>query len=367
MRMMPKEEEQAIITMVKDFAEHELSPAVRKYDTQPESGFPSDLIRQVDELGLASITIPEECGGTGLDLSVAGLVIEELAAICPGFAIIVASSLVAASPLFLSEDMEKASRLYQTVMDRDGSCHTFALLAPDTGRPIKITAVPNGDGFQITGSCSFVLNGAESRLYTTFASVGGEIIACAIPDEAPGLHFSKPIQKLGLNIVPCCDVSLEDVAVPATHVLASSEKARAVLAGVEIQRHGLIGAAAVGCLRAELREATAYASERRQGGQAIVQHNAVSSLLADIAISSGAAGAVVHESLACSDEYKALLARIYATEMACTSAIDAVQVFGGYGFMRDLPVEKLMRDSQQMSLIGGSNGWLRICLQHGKV
>ena len=362
--MMQKEEDQAIITMVRDFAERELSPAVSECDSQAEPKFPARLIAQIEELGLTTITAPEECGGAGLDLTIAGLITEEMATVCPGFATIVASSLLGIAPLFFAGDIDKAGDLLQIPAADDEPCRLAAILLPDTGRPITIAATPDGDGFVLNGSSTFVLNGGVASLYTAFASLGEEIICCAIPANTPGLGFSQPIRKLGLSVVPCCDLVLENVPVPADYVLAGPAEGRATLTRVEMQRHGIIGATAVGCTRAAIRETTAYANQRWQGGQFIIHHDAVGSLLADMAIGLQAARAFVRGSLDCTDDLLgAVLARIHATETACATATDAVQVFGGYGYMRDLPVEKLMRDSRQLALVGGGNGWLRIQLQ----
>lgn len=359
--MARAEEEQAIITMVRDFARQELSRASRDLD-QPGAEFPAGLVRQLEELGLTFLTVPEECGGGGLDLRVAGAVIEELAAVCPGFAMLLASSLVGLAPLCQAADAAKARDLLRATDSADGKIRLAAAMLPETGRAMTIVAGPARDELVLSGSCSFVPNGGSAGLYTVFAALEEETVLCAIPAGSPGLQFSLPIDKLGLNVLPCCDATLDDVSIPADHVLARSDGAQALMARVDTQRHALIAAAAVGCMRATLREATAYAGQRWQGGQLIIGHDAVRTLLTDMEIGLEASRAVVGESLACPDDArKAILSRIHATEAACRATVDAVQVFGGYGYMRDLPVEKLMRDSQQLSLIGAGNSWLRVC------
>ncbi len=351
----------AIQTAVRTFAQRSVRPALETYDRQPDSGFPWSIVQQGEAMGLTLMTVPEAWGGAGMDLVAAGVALEEVAAVCPGFATLFAASLWGIAPLVLAADEVRGRRLLETSPAEGAATRLAALVAPEMGRTPTVRAVPQDNGYRLDGEAPFVFNAGVAGLYTLFAEAGEGMICAALPAGSPGLHVSSPIAKLGLQVAPAGDLTFEGVWVPEENLLARSGDAEALLRRVEAWRQGLIGAVAVGILRAALREATAYAQQRRQGGKLIIHHHAVATLLAEMRMGLEAARAVVRQALGePEDPDRALLARLHATEAACAATTDAVQVFGGYGYMADYPVEKLMCDARQLALIGGSNSRLRL-------
>ena len=358
---MTSEAESALCAAVRDFGKRTLRASVLKLDAQVQPEPPWAMLSQADELGLTLATAPQELGGAELGLPGAALVVEELAAVCAGFATIIASSLLGMAPLVLAGDLEKAKGLLDMPGAAGATCKVAAVVMPDMGRPSAVTATGRGDGYILNGAAPFVYNAGAAWLYAVLAPTDQGVMWLAVPSSTPGLVASAPIRKLGLNIVSCRDLHFEEVRLGPDMVLSRGAEAEAVLRYIEIQRHHLVGASALGCTRAALREADSYSSQRRQGGQIIAYHDAVKNLLVDIEIGLAAARALLQQSLGAADSMVlSVLARILAADAACQATTSAVQVFGGYGYTKDFVVEKLMRDSQQLALIGGSNGWLRV-------
>ncbi len=358
---MTSEAESALCAGVRDFGKRTLSASVLKLDAQPRPGPPWSELAQADELGLTLATAPPELGGVDLGLPDVALVVEELAAVCPGFATIIASSLLGIAPLVLAGDPQKAGSLLDIPGVTGATCRLAAIVLPDTGRPPDLKATTRGDNLLLNGSVPFVYNAGAAWLYAVLASSDRESVWLAVPYSAAGLRVSDPVRKLGLHIATCRDLRFEDVSVSPGMVLSQGAQAEEMLGRIEVQRHGLVGALALGCTRAALREADSYARQRRQGGRIIASHDAVGNMLVDMQIGLAAARALLQQSLRAADSVvMSVLARILATETACQATTNAVQIFGGYGYTKDFPVEKLMRDSRQLSLLGGSNGWLRV-------
>ena len=351
----------AVQIAARTFAQRSVRPVVETYERQPEAGFPWAVVQQGEGMGLPLMTVPEAWGGPGMDLVAAGVALEEVAAVCPGFATLFAASLWGIAPLVLAADEIRGRRLLETPPAEEAAAWLAALVAPEVGRTPTVRAVREGEGYRLDGEATFVFNGGVATLYTLFAEADGGLICAALPAGSPGLRIGPPIAKLGLQVAPAGDLTFEGVWVPEENLLARPGDAEVLLRRVEAWRQGLIGAVAVGILRAVLQEATAYAQERRQGGRLIVHHHAVADLLARMRVGLEAARAVVYRALGEPEDLDgALLARLYATDAACAATTDGVQVLGGYGYMADYPVEKRMRDAHQLALIGGSNGRLRL-------
>jgi len=355
------EAESALCAGVRDFGKRTLSASVLTLDAQVQPEPPWAILSQAEELGLTLATAPQELGGAELGLPGAALVVEELAAVCAGFATIIASSLLGMAPLLLAGDMEKAKGLLDLPRAAGATCKVAAVVMPDTGRPSAVEATGVGDDYILNGTAPFVCNAGAAWLHGVLAATNQGMMWLAVPSSTPGLVVSAPIRKLGLNIVSCRDLLFEDVRVGPDMVLSRGAQAEAALRCIEMQRQRLVGALALGCTRAALREGDNYSRQRRQGGQIIAHHDAIKNLLVDIEIGLVAARALLEQSGGAADNMViSVLARILATETACQATTNAVQIFGGYGYTKDFVVEKLMRDSQQLALIGGSNGWLRV-------
>jgi acyl-CoA dehydrogenase len=226
---------------------------------------------------------------------------------------------------------------------------------------MSINARRDGEGYILEGEATCIINAGVSTLYFVFASASGTNICGVLPSSIPGLQISSPISKLGLSVTPYADIKLDSVFLKDDLILAADSEANHLLNNTDIRRQNLVAAAAVGCTRAVLRESVAYANQRQKGGKLIAKHDAVATMLGEMQTGLKSSQALVNTALKSDCELEtAVAARIHATDIACEASLNAVQVFGGYGYMVDLPVEKLMRDSQQLALIGGSNPWLRV-------
>ncbi len=351
-----------ICRVTRDFTRQVISSGVKKFDVQPKAGFPSEAIIEAQQIGLTRIVAPEEWGGSG-NFYDAGSIVEELASCCPGFAIIVANSLWSLTPLVLSANETKAKQVFDTYFSQDQAINLATSILPDTGRELNISARPEGKGYILDGQAACVFTAGVSGIYIVFADASGTSICGVLPASAQGLRISDPIRKLGLNVALSADIKLEHVLLEADHLLAAGNEAKDIMVSTEIRRHSLVAAAANGCAKAALRESIAYANQRRKGGKLIARHDAVAAMLGHMQVGLESSQSIVDRALKHdSGLLTALSARIHATDTACEVSKDAVQIFGGYGYMIDLPVEKLMRDSQQLALIGGSNPWLRVYL-----
>lgn len=359
---MDDEARLAIRDTAREFAQRCIAPIAKGLDAQPTCSLPGDVLTQAQAIGLTAITAPERWGGTG-DLSHAAAAVEQVASICPGFGVSLASVLWSLAPLALCAEVQRAEQVFKSSLDRPGAQGLFAAVLPDSGRSPDIKASARPNGYALDGTSPFVVSAGAGGFLIVFAREGETLVCAVVPNSTDGLSMSAPIDKLGLHVVSCADATFEGVLVQPDAVLASGEEAERLMTCCDSYRHILVAAAAVGCSRASLRESAGHALERRKGGKAIGHHDAVAAMLADMRIGVDSSRALLDDAASSPDDAaRAISARIHATDVACKAATSAVQVFGGYGYMRDLPVEKLMRDSQQLALIGGSNAWLRVFL-----
>ncbi len=199
-------EDLALRTVARDFTRHVVNPAFKKYDGQPRAGFPSEAIIQAQQIGLPVVAACEEWGGCG-SFYQAGIVIEELAACCPGFAAILAASLWSIAPLVLSTDQSKAKQLFDRYFTQGQSVRLAASILPDTGRPGNIQAKPEGEDYILNGQALCVLNAGVSVVYLVFANVRDSLICGTVSASTQGILTSEPIRKLGLNVTPYADVT----------------------------------------------------------------------------------------------------------------------------------------------------------------
>jgi alkylation response protein AidB-like acyl-CoA dehydrogenase len=359
---MDDEARLAVRSAAREFAQRCIAPIAKGLDAQTTCSLPGDVAVQAREIGLTAITAPEEWGGSG-DLSHAAAAVEEVACVCPGFGVSLASVLWSLAPLARCAEAQRAEQIFRKSLGRPGPEGLSAVVMPDSGRTLDVKASAKSSAYALDGESPFVVSAGAVGLLIVFAGEGETRVCAAVPNPTDGLRVSGPIDKLGLHVVSCFDVRFEGALAQPEAVLASGEEAKRLMTCCDAYRHILVAAAAVGCSRASLRESAAHALERRKGGKAIGRHDAVAAMLADMRIGVESSRAVVDQAASSPDDPAlAISARIHATDVACRAATSAVQLFGGYGYMRDLPVEKLMRDSQQLALIGGSNGWLRVHL-----
>jgi butyryl-CoA dehydrogenase/short/branched chain acyl-CoA dehydrogenase len=341
---------------VREFARTELAPKVRQMD---EAGvFDRKLLQQCFELGLMGIEIPEQFGGQGGTLTQALIAIEELAAADPAAAVIVdvQNTLVNNAVMRWGTDEQKGRWLPRLAKDCVGSYALSEAQAGSDAFALTTRATPQAGGFSISGRKLWITNAAEAGLFLVFATVdpaaGYRGITCFLLERgARGLEVGRKEDKLGIRASSTCEVILNDVEVPASHVLGEVGKGYKI--AIETLNEGRIGIGAqmTGLAAGALRHAAAYARERKQFGQPIASFQGVQFDLARMATDVEAARLLVYNAARLREHglpflKQAAMAKYFASEIAETVASRAVEIFGGVGFTKDYPVEKLYRDAK---------------------
>ncbi|MGA2186184.1 MAG: acyl-CoA dehydrogenase [Bryobacteraceae bacterium] len=350
------DEERMFRDVVRRFARERIGPHVREMD---EAGiFRKDLLREMFELGLMGVEIPEEFGGQGGSFFLAVLAIEAIAEVDPSAAVIVdvQNTIVNNVLLRWGTAEQKAKYLPRLAADTVGA---FALSEAGSGSDafaLTTRAVREGDSFRLNGRKLWITNAAEAGLYLVFANANPEAghrgITCFIVErDTPGFQVGKKEDKLGIRASSTCELIMDDCLVPAANVLGELGKGYKV--AIETLNEGriAIGAQMVGLAQGALDHAVAYARQRKQFGQAIAEFQGVQFELARMATGAEAARLLVYNAARMRDAgvpfvTEAAMAKLYASEVAETNASRAVEVFGGVGFTKDYPVEKLYRDAK---------------------
>ncbi|MGA3024241.1 MAG: acyl-CoA dehydrogenase [Bryobacteraceae bacterium] len=350
------EEESMFRDVVRRFARERIGPHVREMD---EAGvFRKDLLREMFELGLMGVEIPEEFGGQGGSFFLAVLAIEAIAEVDPSAAVIVdvQNTIVNNVLLRWGASEQKAKYLPRLAADTVGA---FALSEAGSGSDafaLATRAVREGDGFRLRGRKLWITNAAEAGIFLLFANANPEAghrgITCFIVERGfPGFQVGRKEDKLGIRASSTCELILDDCLVPAANVLGEVGKGYKV--AIETLNEGriAIGAQMVGLAQGALDHAVAYARQRKQFGQPIAEFQGVQFELARMATGAAAARLLVYNAARMRDAgaafvSEAAMAKLYASEVAEANASRAVEVFGGVGFTKDYPVEKLYRDAK---------------------
>jgi alkylation response protein AidB-like acyl-CoA dehydrogenase len=365
------ESERMVLDLVRDFATREVAPRAAAIDEAGE--FPADLVRRMGELGLMGIPVPEAYGGAGQSYVVFALAVEELCRACATTGLILdVNTSLCSEPILVFGDEEQKRRLLAPLA-RGEKLGALAMTEPEAGSDaagIKTTAVRDGDDYLLNGRKVFCTNGGRADTYVVTAvtnpSLGHRGISDFVVEKGmPGLSFGPPLRKLGITGSATCDVILADVRVPRANRLGDEGMGfRITMETLDAGRIG-IAAQAVGIARAALEDATAYATQRRQFGQPIGEFQAIQMMLADMAAQVDAARLLFlraahlrSRGLACARE--SAIAKFFAGDIAMRVATDAVQVFGGYGYLKDFPVERHLRDAKITQIYEGTNQIQRV-------
>jgi acyl-CoA dehydrogenase len=351
----------AIQDTVRKFADTELRAKMR--EAEEAGGIPESLVKSYQELGLSTLELPEDAGGLALGMVTKVVVEEELAFGDPAMAVSIdRGGLLAYALLELGTDAQRKEHLNESL---SGTAGFWEPGQSESFPDLETTIREEGDQLRITGRKCLVPNAGQVDWYVIFGTLdrtrGWEgVRAVLVPKDAAGLSIGKPDEKAGLWALRTADVTLEDVRVPKANLLTGAASMRE---GIErfIARVQIVNAArAVGVARAAYEYAVQYAATRQAFGQAIANHQAVAFMLADMSILVDAARVLVWRGASLID--KGLNARkecaqalVQANVVAGKITIDAVQVLGGAGFIRDYPCEKWMRDARTLSLLCGSD------------
>jgi len=350
------DEERMFRDTVRRFARERIAPHVRAMDDA--AVFRKDLLREMFELGLMGVEIPEEFGGQGGSFFLAVLAIEAIAETDPAAAVIVdvQNTIVNNVLMRWGTAEQKANYLPRLATDTVGA---FALSEAGSGSDafaLTTRAVREGECFRLTGRKLWITNAAEAGVFVLFANANPEAghrgITCFLVErETPGFEVGKKEDKLGIRASSTCELILDDCRVPAANVIGEVGKGYKVAIETLIEGRIAIGAQMVGLAQGALDHAIAYARQRKQFGQAIAEFQGVQFELARMATAAGAARLLVYNAARMRDAgvpfvTEAAMAKLYASEIAESNASRAVEIFGGVGFTKDYPVEKLYRDAK---------------------
>jgi butyryl-CoA dehydrogenase len=361
-------------TMLQDLARQIAMERIKPIRAQldEEEIFPTEIIKDLAQADLCGVIIPEEYGGLGLGAMENCLVGEALATGCVGVATTFGASLLGSYPLlYYGTDAQK--RAYLPRLAKGEALAAFCLTEPQAGSDagaILTTAVKDGDSYVLNGTKQWITNAGEAEIYTVIAltdpakGVRGAS-ALLVEKSDPGISFGKKEQKMGIRASVTREVILEDCRIPKDRLLSREGMGFLItMKTLDLARPG-VGASAVGLAQAALDEAAAFAKERQQFGAPIFSFQAVQHLLANMATKVEAARALVYSVARFMDtkpkdfSKAAAMAKVFATDMAMEVTVDAVQVMGGHGYMREYPVEKMMRDAKILQIFEGTNQIMR--------
>ncbi|HET7589769.1 MAG TPA: acyl-CoA dehydrogenase family protein [Solirubrobacterales bacterium] len=365
------DEQKALREMAHDFAEKEIRPVAWEYDK--DGTWPQDIIDKAWEVGLMNTHIPEEYGGPGVSYLEGALIEEELCWGCSGIGTSIGANGLAQAPLALAGS-EELKKTYLGMLTEDYKLASFCLTEPDAGSDVsgmRTRAVKKGDKYVLNGSKCFITNGSHASWYTVYAKTDKEaghrgISAFVVPRDA-GVVVDKKEDKLGQRASNTATITFNDVEVPAENLLGEENHGfKLAMMTLDRTRPG-VAAMAVGIARAAFEFATDYSKQRVQFGVPIAMHQAIQFMIADMATKVEAARLLTWNSAFLLDQgvrnsKVSSMAKRFAADSAMEVTTDAVQVYGGYGFIKEYPVEKLMRDSKIMQLYEGTSQIQRLVI-----
>jgi acyl-CoA dehydrogenase len=365
------EEQLSMRAMAHDFAAKEIRPVAWEYDK--DGTWPQAIIDKAWELGLMNAQIPEIYGGPGATYLEGCLIGEELAWGCAGIGTTLGANGLASGPLLLGGS-EELKRQYLGQLVDEPRVASFCLTEPDAGSDVsgmRTTAVRKGDKWVINGSKCFITNGGYASWFTVYAKTdkqaGHRGISCFLVPKDDTVTVDKKEDKMGLRASNTATVTFNDTEVPEANLLGEVNHGfKLAMMTLDRTRPG-VAAMATGIARAAMELAIDYSKERVQFGVPIAMHEAIQFMIADMATDVEASRLLVWHSAVLLDQgrrntVESSHAKRFAADAAMRVTTDAVQVYGGYGFMRDYPVEKLMRDAKIMQLYEGTSQIQRLVI-----
>ncbi len=359
--------------MVRDFATKELAPLAADLDR--ESRFPHEIVKKMAALDLFALPFSENYGGTGDGYLAYVIAVEEISKACASTGITYAAHCsIGTGPVYLFGTDEQKHK-WVTPCARGEMLAAFGLTEPDAGSDAggtKTTAVLEGDQWVINGTKCFITNASYAGMViVTAVTEPGQgtrgISSFIVPTDTPGYSVTAPYDKLGLKASDTAEIILEDVRIPQDYLLGKRgegfKQFMQVLDGGRIS----IGALSVGIAQASLDSALAYAKERKQFGQPISKFQAIQFKLADMATRIELARLAVHRAAWLKDQgqpftRESAIAKLFASETAVAAALEAIQIFGGYGYTKEYPVERFLRDAKLMEIGEGTSEVQRLVI-----
>ncbi|UCF62638.1 MAG: acyl-CoA dehydrogenase family protein [Anaerolineaceae bacterium] len=366
------EEQKACQKLVRDFARNEIAPIAHEMDEEQRHN--PEIVEKYYKIGLLHYAVPEEYGGAGLG-SLEGCIIgEEVGAACAGVAACLGGNILGLTPFLIAGSPELKEELL-TQHTSGPNLGAFCLTEADAGSDVaalRTTAVFEGDEYIINGCKRFITNGGVASLYSVFAKEDPElghkgISAFMVPADTPGVSSGKKEDKMGQRATDTREVMFDNVRIPARYRLGEGlDGFKIAMMTLDDSRPG-VGAAAVGIARAALEAARDYAKERVQFGKPIAAQQGIQFMLADMAMKVNAARLLCWHAAWLHDNGKkntleSAISKCFAGDIAMEVTTDAVQILGGYGYMKEYPVEKYMRDAKLHQIFEGTNQIQRLVI-----
>ena len=367
------EEQEALRGLAHEFARDVIRPAAPHHDETGE--YPHEVLRQAHELGLMNTHIPESCGGLELGAVDGVLIGEELAWGCTGIGTAMEANGLAQQPVILGASEELKQKYLAPMVDEYSLC-AYAVTEPGAGSDVqgmKTTAVRKGDTYVINGSKMWITNAGVADWYFVVAltdpekKARGGMSAFIVEKDWDGVIVGKKEDNMGQRASDTRGLTFENVEVPAANLVGrEGDGWKLAMAAFDYTRPA-VACAAVGLARAAMEHAQQYATERKAFGKPLSAHQAVAFMIAEMAMNIDAGRLLCWQAAALKDQGKrntmqAAMAKAFCADMAMQVATDAVQVYGGYGFNKEYPVEKLMRDAKIFQIYEGTSQIQRLII-----
>ncbi|PRD45092.1 acyl-CoA dehydrogenase [Phyllobacterium phragmitis] len=368
------EEQRAIQDMARSFALDRIAPNALQWDR--ERHFPADVIREAGPLGMGGIYVGEDVGGSGLKRIDSVVIFEALAGACPTFSAFISIHNMAASMIDLFGNEEQRHRFLPKLVSMEWLA-SYCLTEPGSGSDaaaLRTRAIRDGDHYVLNGSKQFISGAGDSDIYVTMVRTGEDgpkgISALVIPKDAPGLSFGANEHKMGWHAQSTRQVNFDNCRVPAENLLGEEGSGFSIaMAGLDGGRLN-IAACSLGGAQSALNKAIDYTAQRKAFGQTINQFQALQFRLADMETELSAARLLLYAAATKLDRKAhdagkwSAMAKRYVTDAGFSVANDALQLFGGYGYLHDYGVEKLVRDLRVHQILEGTNEIMRVIIAH---
>jgi len=366
------EEQRQFQEVAREFAQNEMAPHAKEWDDNHV--FPEEVLRAAAALGFAGIYVQEDVGGSGLSRLDAAIIFEELAAACPSTSAYISIHNMASWMIDRFGNDEQRHRFLPKLTSMEHFA-SYCLTEPGAGSDaasLKTKAVRDGDHYVLNGSKAFISGGGRSDVYVVMCRTGEDgpkgISTIVVPKDTPGLSFGKQEEKMGWNSQPTAAVIFEDCRVPVENRLGEEgEGFKIAMMGLDGGRLN-IGACSLGGARAALSHALEYVKERKQFGKALAEFQALQFKLADMETELTAARLLLHRAATALDQKTpdatklCAMAKRLATDTGFKVCNDALQLHGGYGYIREYPIERLLRDLRVHQILEGTNEIMRLII-----
>ena len=365
-------EQLAFQKLAHEFAQCEVAPVASYHDKTAE--FPWAVFNAAFDLGLVNLSVPEKYGGPGLSVLDECIVNEELSWGCPGISGVLGMNALAAIPIIIA-GTEDQKQKYLRRLTSDRQIAAYAVSEPGAGSDvaaIQSTARKVGSEYILNGTKNFISNGSYAHLYVVFAYTAKDkthdgVSAFIVERESEGITVGKKEDKMGQRASDCAQIIFEDVKVPSCTLLGSEGSAFKIAMKVFDRSRPVVATTAVGIARRAMELSVEYAKQRKTFGQEIARHQSIAFKIADMAIQIAAARLLCWQAAWLTDAglrntREASYAKAFAADACMQITCEAVQVFGAYGYMKDYPVEKLMRDAKGVQIYEGTSEIQRLII-----